>query len=66
MNMPSFYKFEEELYNSGAGKDGLVIDLRENPGGSTTDHLLTALTQPVHATTVPRGGGLWSWARVEL
>jgi Tol biopolymer transport system component/C-terminal processing protease CtpA/Prc len=57
MNMPSFYKFEEELYNSGSGKDGLVIDVRENPGGSTTDHLLTALTQPHHATTVPRGGG---------
>jgi len=57
MSMPSFYKFEKELYNAGAGKDGLVIDVRENGGGSTTDHLLTALTQPVHAVTVPRGGG---------
>jgi tricorn protease len=34
----------------------LIIDVRENGGGSTTDHLLTALTQPVHAITVPRGG----------
>ena len=57
MDMPSFHKFEEELYAAGAGKDGLVIDVRENGGGSTTDHLLTALTQPVHAITVPRGGG---------
>src|SRR5204863_7640878 len=57
MLMPSFYKFEKELYNAGAGKDGLVIDVRENGGGSTADHLLTALTQPVHAITVPRGGG---------
>lgn len=57
MNMPSFYKFEEALYDIGAGKDGLVIDVRENPGGSTTDHLLTVLTQPTHAITVPRGGG---------
>jgi tricorn protease len=57
MNMPSFHKFEEELYSVGAGKDGLVIDVRENGGGSTADHLLTALTQPVHAITVPRGGG---------
>jgi tricorn protease len=57
MSMPSFHKFEEELYSIGAGKDGLVIDVRENGGGSTTDHLLTALTQPVHAITVPRGGG---------
>ena len=26
-------------------------------GGFTTDHLLTCLTQPEHAITVPRGGG---------
>jgi tricorn protease len=56
MSMPSFWKFEKELYNAGAGKEGLVIDVRENGGGSTTDHLLTALTQPVHAISVPRGG----------
>jgi tricorn protease len=57
MNMPSFYRFERELYSAAAGKDGLVIDVRENGGGFTTDHLLTVLTQPVHAITVPRGGG---------
>lgn len=56
MAMPNFRKFEEELVSEGTGKDGLVIDVRENPGGSITDHLLTALTQPVHAITVPRGG----------
>ncbi|MFN0058834.1 MAG: S41 family peptidase [Planctomycetota bacterium] len=57
MNMPSFLRFEEELCKIGAGKDGLVIDVRGNGGGSTADHLLTVLTQPVHAITVPRGGG---------
>ena len=57
MDMTNFYKFEEQLYAAGAGKDGLVIDVRENGGGSTADHLLTALTQPVHAVAVPRGGG---------
>jgi tricorn protease len=56
MNQPSFLKFEAELYAAGAGKDGLLIDVRENGGGSTADHLLTALTQPVHAITVARGG----------
>jgi len=30
--------------------------VRDNGGGSTTDLLLTALTQPKHAITVPRGG----------
>jgi tricorn protease len=57
MNMPSFHRFERELYAAGAGRQGLIIDVRENGGGSTTDHLLTALTQPRHAITVPRGGG---------
>jgi tricorn protease len=56
MDALSFSKFEEQLYAVGAGKDGLIIDVRENGGGSTADHLLTALTQPVHAITVPRGG----------
>jgi len=56
MDMPSFQQFERDLYAVGAGKDGLIIDVRENGGGSTTDHLLTALTQPVHAITMPRGG----------
>ncbi len=56
MNMDSFYRFERELYDAGAGKDGLVIDVRENGGGNTADYLLTALTQPVHGITVPRGG----------
>jgi tricorn protease len=56
MNMPSFYRFEQELYEIAGGKEGIVIDVRENGGGFTTDHLLTVLTQPVHAITVPRGG----------
>jgi len=57
MNWSSFLDFERELYDVGYGKDGLIIDVRDNGGGSTTDHLLTALTQPTHAITVPRGGG---------
>lgn len=57
MNWPSFQKFQEELYKIGHGRDGLIIDVRENGGGFTTDHLLTCLTQPEHAITVPRGGG---------
>jgi tricorn protease len=56
MAMPSFYKFQLELYSVGHGKNGLIIDVRENGGGSTADHLLTALCQPDHAVTVPRGG----------
>jgi tricorn protease len=57
MDESSFLEFEKQLYNVGYGKDGLVIDVRDNGGGSTTDHLLTSLTQPKHSITVPRGGG---------
>ena len=57
MDGASFDKFQEDLYAAGAGKDGLIIDVRANGGGSTADLLLTALTQPVHAIAVPRGGG---------
>jgi tricorn protease len=57
MNWSSFWDFQRELYEVGFGKDGLIIDVRDNGGGSTADHLLTALTQPRHAITVPRGGG---------
>lgn len=55
MDDASFQRFQEELYHAGAGKDGLIIDVRENGGGSTTDHLLTALQQPRHAIALPRG-----------
>ena len=56
MNWSSFQRFEEELYKAGHGKDGLIIDVRDNGGGFTADHLLTSLTQPVHAYTSVRGG----------
>ncbi|NLE39919.1 MAG: PDZ domain-containing protein, partial [Pirellulaceae bacterium] len=56
MAMPEFYRFEQEIYAAGAGKDGLIIDVRENPGGMIADHLLTILCQPQHAITVGRGG----------
>ncbi len=56
MNWSSFQRFEEELYKAGHGKAGLIIDVRDNGGGFTADHLLTCLTQPVHAYTSVRGG----------
>lgn len=56
MMWEEFEKFEQHIYERGAGKDGLVIDVRDNGGGFTTDHLLTVLTQPVHAYTIGRNG----------
>ncbi|MFQ5507363.1 MAG: S41 family peptidase, partial [Planctomycetota bacterium] len=57
MNISSFRQLEEDLFDAGHGKEGLIIDVRFNGGGSTTDHVLTALTQPRHAITVSRGSG---------
>ena len=56
MSWSSFERFETELYKVAHGKDGLIIDVRNNGGGFTADHLLTVLTQPRHAFTIPRGG----------
>ncbi|HUF61076.1 MAG TPA: S41 family peptidase [Verrucomicrobiales bacterium] len=56
MDWPSFQDFEKEIYAMGSGKKGLVIDVRDNSGGFTADHLLTVLSQPSHALTAPRGG----------
>ena len=56
MNWSSFHRLEKELFSAGAGKDGLLIDVRDNGGGFTADHILTILCQPSHALTIPRGG----------
>ncbi|SHK69302.1 S41 family peptidase [Rhodothermus profundi] len=62
MNWPSFERFERELVASGQGKEGLIIDVRYNGGGWTTDYLLTVLTVRRHAYTIPRGAA----ARLDL
>jgi len=58
MMWDEFEKFEHHLYEQGNGKKGIVIDVRDNSGGFTTDHLLTALCQPRHAFTIPRNGNV--------
>ena len=55
MNMPSFEVMEREFTAAGYGKDGLVIDVRYNGGGSTTDYLMAVLNYKQHAYTIPRG-----------
>ena len=55
MNAPSFERFERELKASGYGKEGIVIDVRYNGGGWTTDRLMAVLNVYQHAYTVPRG-----------
>ena len=55
MNAPSFESFERQLKASGYGKKGIVIDVRYNGGGWTTDRLMAVLNVDQHAYTIPRG-----------
>lgn len=55
MGWESFERFERELTASGYGKKGIVIDVRYNGGGWTTDMLMAVLTARQHAYTIPRG-----------
>ncbi len=55
MNWISFERFERELTASGLGKEGIVIDVRYNGGGWTTDYLMAVLNVKQYAYTVPRG-----------
>ncbi|MCB9466168.1 MAG: PD40 domain-containing protein [Candidatus Eisenbacteria bacterium] len=57
MDVSSFEAFERDLYAEAHGKDALIIDVRDNGGGWTTDLLLTSLNASEHATTIARGGG---------
>ena len=55
MNQASLDEFERDLCAAAQGKDGLLVDVRNNGGGSTADRVLASLMAPVHAYTVPRG-----------
>ena len=58
MNQSSLDLFAVQLYEAGHDREGLIIDVRENGGGWTTDRLLVSLTRRPHALTQPRAGGL--------
>ncbi len=55
MAQPSLDEFERDLYAACDGRDGLLIDVRNNGGGWTADRLLASICAPIHAYTVPRG-----------
>jgi C-terminal processing protease CtpA/Prc len=51
MDFPSFETVEREFTAAGYGKEGMIIDVRYNGGGSTTDYLMTILNYKQHAYT---------------
>lgn len=56
MNQPSLHEFIRQLYAAAHGKKGLLIDVRNNGGGSTADYVMTVLNVKRHAYTVGRDG----------
>ncbi|RCV87226.1 S41 family peptidase [Billgrantia montanilacus] len=55
MNQTSLEGFQGDLYAAATGKEGLIIDVRNNGGGHTTDRILTSIMAGEHAYTVPVG-----------
>lgn len=47
--------FERDLFAAGEGRDGLLVDVRNNGGGSTADRVLASLMVRPHAYTISRG-----------
>ena len=58
MSEPSLVAFERDLYAAADGKEGLLVDVRNNGGGWTADRILASLVSPAHAYTVPRGASV--------
>ncbi len=56
MGEAEFYTFERDLYAAAHGKDGLIIDVRNNGGGWTADWVMAVLNVRRHAYTIGRGG----------
>ncbi|HYW69302.1 MAG TPA: S41 family peptidase [bacterium] len=55
MSTGNLFQFEEDLFAQGKGKDGLIVDIRGNGGGSVHDEILRYLDRRVYGYTVSRG-----------
>lgn len=56
MDQGSLQRFERELVIEAYDRDGLVLDVRNNPGGRIHDELFALLTKKVHSYETQRGG----------
>ncbi len=58
MGSSALVEFERDLFAAAHGKEGLLVDVRNNGGGSTADRVLASLMVRPHAYCIPRGGTL--------
>ncbi|MEM8836363.1 MAG: S41 family peptidase [Planctomycetota bacterium] len=61
MGTSSLYDFERDLFAAADGKDGLLIDVRSNGGGWTTDRILSSIMVTPHSYTIGRGAPDEPW-----
>ncbi len=54
MQWQNYYKFEQEIFAEGFGKEGMVIDVRDNMGGFTADYVINVLCGMNHSFSVMR------------
>ena len=57
MNYESLWLFQHEVFSEGYGREGLVIDVRNNYGGFTADQMLQILMGADHSRAVTRTCG---------
>ena len=54
MQWDDYYRFEQDIFAEGFGKEGMVIDVRDNTGGFVADRILGVLCGNVHSIAVAR------------
>ncbi len=54
MGVGNLFQFQEDLFAQGTGKDGLIIDIRGNGGGSVHDEILRFLDRQAYGYTTGR------------
>lgn len=56
MNLDTYKTFEDEIYSVAWDKDALILDVRDNVGGFTSDRMMSVLFGATFAHAVAPGG----------
>lgn len=54
MQWDDYYRFEQDIFAEGFGKEGMIIDVRDNTGGFVADRILGVLCGSNHSIAVAR------------
>jgi tricorn protease len=56
MSAPELQRFNQQVWQYAQGKKGLIIDVRNNGGGNTSDQIIDILERQPNSIYVPRDG----------